>query len=265
MIFDFSTYQSYLEAELDPKHHGRGKRAEIARVLNCQTSFVSHVLTGRAHLSLEHAINLSEHYHHSPLEQKYFLLLVQKAKSGTRQLEIFFQRQIDEIQISRQSIVERIQIIDQLGPADQSIYYSTWWHLAIHILVAFPDCNTLEQIGLRLSLKKEVIESSLQFLVSRGLVIEKRTGFTIGKTRIHLGAQSDLAVRHHSNWRTKAIDVIERSDSKSLHYSGLIGVSRKDAERIRFLILKFLEETEEVIKLSSEEAPYMMNIDFAEF
>ena len=61
MIFDFKDYKLYL-AKVEERRplKGRGFRAELARIMGCQTAYVSQVLNGRANFSLEQAQAVSK-------------------------------------------------------------------------------------------------------------------------------------------------------------------------------------------------------------
>ncbi len=260
-IFGFQTYQEFLVAALS-KENGCATRAQLAKYLPCQSSFVSQVLTGRSHFSLEHAIAIAKFFALPPDESRYFLLMVQKAKAGSQLLEEFFEDQMREILRARELIRNRIQVSETITSEDESRYYSSWWLAAIHILSAMDDLNTEADFAKRLSLPHSVVAEALSFLVSRKLVIENQGRYSIGKERVHLDPRSPLISRHHSNWRLRAIEAIEKGGLENLHYSLTLGVSTKDAKRIRSKLLDLLQESEPIVRDSEVESPYVMLIDF---
>ena len=71
-----------------------------------------------------------------------------------------------------------------------------------------------------------------------------------------------MIARHHMNWRTKAIAALEKPNEWTLNYSGVIGVSRADAERIKALFLDAVENTERLLRESPEEEAYILICDF---
>ena len=264
MLFDADDYRIYLRNEIVNNGRGRGTQTKLAAHLNCQTSFLSHVLSERAHLSLEHAMSVSDYFAHTPLERKYFLLLVQKGKAGSKALTDYFENELASIQAEREIVKEKIGVNTELSLADQAIYYSMWWYLAVHMLVGFPKTQTRSAIADKLGLRLDTVSDILEFLASRNLVTEKDGHYKIGKGRVHIGPHSPLTARHHANWRLRAIDMVEEMKPRNLHFSGVIGISKKDAERIRGLILDLLQKTEVILKPSKEEVAYVMNLDFAE-
>jgi uncharacterized protein (TIGR02147 family) len=264
MIFDFDDYRAYLVAAMDAKGERRGKRSRLAQFLGCETSFVSQVLTGRSHFSLEHSIRASDFLGHTSEEKHYFMLLVQKGKAGSRPLESYYDAQIAEVRKRRQVVRERIQVKDELKLQDQMTYYSAWWFVAAHILCALPGTQTRDEITRKLSLPAEVVNRTLDFLLGKGLIKEESGHYSIGAQRIHLGTASPLLPRHHSNWRMKAMQAVDHPKAGDLHYSGVIGISKKDGERVRAMMLDLLQKSEVIVQESKEDTAYVMLMDFFE-
>src|SRR5271168_3515074 len=108
MIFDYRDYKKYLNVALSTEGTSRGSRSRLAAKLRCQTAFISHVLNGNSHFSLEHAVVISQFLGHTPEESRYFILLVSLGRAGTKALEEHFKNQIEEIQRKRTQIKEHI-------------------------------------------------------------------------------------------------------------------------------------------------------------
>ncbi|MCM2322226.1 MAG: TIGR02147 family protein [Oligoflexia bacterium] len=263
-VFDHEHYQDYLVSLLLKSEHSRGNASRLARFLGCQSSFISQVLSGRAHLSLEHAIRVSDFLNHTADERHYFMLLVQGDRAGSEKLRHYYRAQTQAIRDRRRLVRERIRVHEDLKPEHQMIYYSVWWYLAIHILVALPGTQTREQLAKRLNLAPEIVERALSFLTESGLIVEKAGKYSIGAKRIHLGPESPMLPRHHANWRNKALQAIDEMKPENLHYSGVIGISRADAKKLRAMMLDLLQRTEPIVRDSPEEAPYVMLLDFFE-
>ncbi len=263
-VFEHSEYRVFLKNVLTPEDGGRGARSRLAQALGCQSSFISQVLSGKTHLSLEHALKAARHLALGEGEERYFLLLVQKAKAGSVELERYFEKQLKEIQRDRQDIQRRIRVQSDLKGEDQMTYYSAWYYLAIHVLIAFPEFGSKAAIAKRLRLSPALVGRVLDFLVSRGLAVEKGGAYRIGTSRIHLPRGSAMLPRHHSNWRMKAIEAVDEESENDLHFSGVIGLSRKDALRLKAMMLTLVEQTEHLLKETREEAPYCVLLDLFE-
>lgn len=260
-IFEYTSYIEYLQAALETSGESRGLRSKLAKKLGCQSSFISQVLVGRVHLSFEYALTTSEFLNHTDDERRFFMLLVQKGKAGTRELEGYYQNELDEISRARENIQNRLKVEKVLSVERQATYYSVWYHSAIHILTAFKDFHSPQAISTYLHLDLNLVNESLQFLVGAGLVQEEKGRYRIGEQRIHLDQSSPLLPRHHANWRMRAIEAVDRKRPEDLHFSGVYGLSRADAQKLKTMLLEFLEKANPIAVASREEFPYALLLD----
>ena len=192
------------------------------------------------------------------------MLLVQKAKAGSKSLESFFNGKISEIQKQRDQVKERIKIKTELKTEDQMKYYSSWFYSAIHILCALPNLNTVEQISKKLKLDIGLVKEVLNFLESKGFVQSSAGKYSIGSRRIHLAQGSPMLPRHHSNWRMKAIESVDQEKTSDLHYSAVLGIAKRDIKVFKEKLLNLLEEFEPIVSESKEEVPVVLLMDLFE-
>ncbi len=261
-VFEFTSYKSYLSKVLSPSGSSRGQRSRLAEALNCQTAFVSQVMNGDVHFSLEHAVQISSFLKHSPEEQHFFVLLLQKERAGSKALREYFDAQMKEITARRQLIKERIHAQSGLSTEAQMRYYSAWYYAAVHILISVPEFQVPDKIATALQLPLPLVNSTLDFLLQHGLAAMEKGRYRIGNARIHLPSDSPMISKHHANWRMKAVQSMEQLDSQNLHYSLVVSLSESDRETIRNMILKLIESTEPVLKASPEEIVCFMGLDF---
>jgi uncharacterized protein (TIGR02147 family) len=260
-IFEYSDYRDYMRAELNNDVE-RGARSKLAAALRCQNSFISQILKKTVHLSFDHAILAADFFNLTTDRKAYFMNLVQLNRAGSKQLEDFYRAQLTEIKSRQLVISERIKPLFKITKHEQAIYYSNWWYASIHIMTALPEFSNPAEISSRLALPFEVIENAIEFLVNAGFIEKKSGKLSIGKARIHIEAKSPLASRHHANWRIHAAKVAESANKENLHYSSVIGISKKDAIKIKHEILNLIEKSEAILKDSKEEAPYIFLMDF---
>jgi uncharacterized protein (TIGR02147 family) len=260
-LYQFRDYRKYLRLEFAGTGPLRGRRTQLAKHLRCQTSFLSQVFTDRAHLSLEHAVPTSEFLNHTPSETKFFMALVQKARAGSKSLEHYFDEEIALLLSHHDQIQSRIPTERELGPEAQMTYYSTWYFSAIHVLCALPKWQTAQEIAVHLKLEIQLVKEVLLFLEKNGFVVKKAGSYQIGATRLHLPKGSPMLPRHHSNWRMKAIDSVDQEKPQDLHYSAVLGISKKDQAIFREKILSLIEEFEPIVRSSKEEIPVILLFD----
>jgi uncharacterized protein (TIGR02147 family) len=265
MIFDSRDYKKYLNTALSTEGAGRGSRSRLAEALRCQTAFISHVLNGNSHFSLEHAVVISKFLNHTPEESRYFLLLIGLGRAGSKALEDHFKSQIDEIQRKRTQIKERITTDRALNTEAQMRYYSAWYYSAIHVATSVPEYQTRDALAATLGLAPGLVSECLEFLVECGLVVAKNNRFVIGPVRMHLGADSPMISRLHANWRLQSLQSLERPVSATamdLHYSTVLTLSHADAKRVRETLLRAVDETEKIFRPSPEEVVYCVGMDW---
>lgn len=260
-VFEFNDYRLYLKNAFSGSGAGRGKRGPLAASLNCQPSFLTQVFMERAHLSLEHAISVCDYLKFDESESQYFMLLVQKAKAGSKKLENYFEQKLKKIIQKRNSIDTRIRIQTVLSVEDQMIYYSVWYYSAIHILCSLPNIKTAEDISEYLKLDLILIKEAMRFLEEKGFIKQDKGNYEIGSRRIHLKKGSSMLPRHHANWRMKAIASLDNEKKDELHYTAVLGIAKKDHILFREKMLQLLEEFEPIIEKSPEEVQVVMLID----
>jgi uncharacterized protein (TIGR02147 family) len=262
-VFDYKNYKKFIEAAEDSrKSYERGFRSKLAEFLGCQSGYISHVLNGDAHFSLEQTMRVARFLSLKPTEQKYLLLLVEHARAGTEELIKYFQNELKVLKDQHLNIKERVGDSKILTEADQSIYYSSWHFLAVHVLSSLPEYNDARSIANALRIPEEVAKKVLLFLVQANILKDEKGKLEPGITQVHLNRESPLIRQHHTNWRIAAIQSLMNDNRNDVHYSTVSTLSKGDAEKLRSEMLQLIERYVEVIKPSAEEVMYGFNIDF---
>jgi uncharacterized protein (TIGR02147 family) len=264
-IFEYSDYRAYLHSYLTHQpRKGRGLRGAWATAAGCQMAYVSHVLGGKNDFSLEQAERISGHIGHSPEEQEYFLLMVQRIRAGTKPLRQFFQRRMDELAAKHYEIRHRMKIRETLDVQDQAVYYSKWMYSAIHILVTIPEHQAPSSIAAYFGLSQAEIKPYLDFLETRQLIELKNGRYAVRGPFLHIGKESPLFFHQQISWRQRAIDSIYRNTPDEIHFASCFSLSTSDVDKIRSVLTASIERTTEIIRPSKEEKLYSICLDFFE-
>ncbi len=265
-LFHYKDYKAYLSDKIEEMpNKGRGERSKIAEVLRCHIAYISQVLNGNAQLSIEQADVLNHYLSHTSEEADFFLLLVQAARAGTKSLEDYYKKKIAEIIQKRELLKNRLEYEKELAVTVQPIYYSAWYYSAVHFLCAIPDFQKKEAIAEHLGLSLQLVGKVLEFLLAAGLVVQKGDRFELGTVRIHLGSDSPMISKHHTNWRMQALQSLERAESTDLHYSSVIALEESLVPYVREALVKAIEEVRKVMKPTSKyEALYCYSLDLFE-
>jgi uncharacterized protein (TIGR02147 family) len=261
-VFDFNDYKAYLSAWIESKPgKGRGVKSRLAEKALCHPAYISQVLQGPAHFTLEQSALMSEYMGHTQEEEEFFLLLVQIGRAGNEKLRNHFQAKIKQILDKRLVLKNRLSFKKTLSEDKQAIFYSAWYYLAIYILLTIPEFRSREPIARHLSLSMEKVSEVLTFLTSIGLAVEKDGQYLVGEVNLHLGEGSPMLAKHHTNWRLQAIQSLDRTQAGELHYSSVSSASVKDIAKIRAVLVRAIEEARSIIEPSPEEQLFCYNLD----
>jgi uncharacterized protein (TIGR02147 family) len=262
-LFEFQDYKRYLLTYLEQlPGKGRGVRREMAEAMSCQTAYVSHVLAGNRHLSLEQAEALTRLFGMRVEEAEYFVLLVEHNRAGTPQLRKFLDRRLEQLRSQNQQLKARVGIKAKISPADQAVFYSSWHYQAIRVALTIPELRTLPKLAKRLKIPLGRVQEVMQFLLEHGLAQEKSGEYLTTDTQNHLPGDSPLVSKLHSNWRIHSLQSFDRNLTNDFHYSGAVTLSSADMARVREILTQALVNSHNVIRPSKEERLCVLNMDF---
>lgn len=258
-IFDFRSYKDFLS---EVSRGERGSRSRLAEAMNCHSAYVSQVLNGNAHLSLEQGEQVSRFLGLNKEEAHFFLLLVQYDRAGTAPLKSYFDVQIKEAVKKQLILKDRLVFKRSLSREDQAIFYSSWYFGAVHVLVSVAGCNTERGIAKYLNLPVAKVSEILNFLLSVGLIEKEEGKYQIGTSHIHLEHDSPMIAKHHANWRMRAIQAFDEVNVNDLHYSSVITCSAEDSIKIKAALVRAIEEVRAIVRPSTDEGAFVYCLDF---
>lgn len=261
-IFEFHDYKEFLGEQA--KLSGRGFKKALAGAAQCQTTYISQILGGKPHLSLEQAQAALSFLGLTREEGYYFLLLVEKARAGTPALRAFLE---DRARVEREKhlvIRDRVKLGSSLSVEAKATYYSSWHYAAVHMLITIPKFQTLTEIARKLQLTQKRSSEVLEFLTSVGLTTSQNGRYSPGDSQIYLEKTSPLMAKHHTNWRIRAIESLDQDSPEEIHFSGVFTLTSEASERIRTILVQSIEDSVNVVKEAKEEKLVAMGIDFFE-
>lgn len=262
-IFIFDDYKVYLNAFIKelPKE-GYGFKSRIAEAIGCKTAYVAQVLNGHAHFSPEQAESLNPVLHHSEIEADFFLLLVQLARAGTQNLRRRIESQMEVLRAKQLNLKQRFRAGHDLGEKEVIEFFSRWYIAAVHLGATIPRLKTRRTLALALGVDKELIDEALQFLIMNGLLQEQKGNLEPGPTRIFIGKDSPIMKLHHANWRAKAVQSLDVTKSRDVHFTSVYSLSTKDAAIIRERLIREIEAVRGIVRESPEEELHTLTLDF---
>jgi uncharacterized protein (TIGR02147 family) len=263
-LFQYSDYRRYLRDWVRqlPKE-GRGEFTKIAKRLGVNTTLISQVLSGTRNFNEEQAFELSTHIGHSAIETEYFALLVRMERAGSANLKTHLEKKRAEMAQEARKLTHRVAHERELTEQERALFYSSWVYSGIHLFTSTKNAGvTAEEIAARFQLPRARVAEIMQFLHMSGLVTQKQNRFQMGTQSTMVGQGSPYLIKHHTNWRVKAIQRAENLQDEEMMYSGQFSLSRRDFEGLRETFAQLLKSTNEVVMKSPAEEVACLNLDW---
>ncbi|MGZ3803542.1 MAG: TIGR02147 family protein [Pseudobdellovibrionaceae bacterium] len=263
-LFESMDYRKFLEAFIKAQPRGgHGYKLKIAEALRVHPTLITQVLKGRKSFSTEQAYALTQFIGINDLEKDYFLTLIEYDRAGSMALKKFIESKLLKLRHESEKIKNRVPVYATMSEADQALFYSQWYYSALRLSCGLGEKVTAESLARDFDLPPELVEKILQFLLSRGLVIEKKDKtLDRGPQNTFLPADSPVISRHHMNWRMKAIERHPRLKPDELAFSAPLTLSEDEIPEIKKMCLDFIQEISKKVSKSPAERLACINIDW---
>jgi uncharacterized protein (TIGR02147 family) len=264
-LFEYDQYRTFLKDYIATKpKRGWGVMKNWAKALSLNPTFLSQVFTERKNLSSEQALALAQLLKLSPLEIKFFLLLLQRERSGTHQLKQYFTQEIEEIRKLRLKASAYFKSDHILKDEEKAKYYSSWIYSAIRIFCSIGDGKSHEQVAERFyDYNSSQINEAIDFLIKTKLCdITIKNKITVGPAIIFIDRNSPFFFKHNSNWRLRAMTKLDHISDKELMLTMPFSVSYKSFDKIAGELMHIFKDALEEAKNSEPQDLACLNIDF---
>ncbi len=259
------SFAASLEAGLrgEAKRRPRGALKQLAEKLRVHPSFVSQVLLGKSHLNVDQALLAADFFGLGAEETEHFLDLLHRDRSGTPKARAYFEQRIEKRNTERLNLKRRFLEKRSLSCEQESLYYEDWATQAIHMLCQLPGKHTVASLARALKLDPSRVESKARALEETGFLEQKEGGLKSLLESFHLGKDSRLVSRLHTNWRLKTLHELAGGLAEdAVHYTSVMTISESAAKNLREIVLKHLEQTRHEISAAESKALYYYGLDF---
>lgn len=261
-IFEFLDYRGYLRRQIEfLKNSGTSNLSKIAAAIGVHPSYLGHVIAGIKNLNFDQAKELADVLKMTPLEQEYFFTLVHLDRAGTQKTKKYWLDKKEKILAERSKVKSRVGEHTELSDHDRAIFYSSWIYVAVFSSTFIDDGQSLDQIANRFNLSRLKTEEILDFLVRAGICERKGIKYKPGTTFVYIANDSPLVVKHHTNWRMKAIQKMDSRETRELFFTSPMSMSLEDLAKIREILSKSIERSLEICKASPAKEVVCLNID----
>ncbi|KYG63648.1 hypothetical protein AZI86_12520 [Bdellovibrio bacteriovorus] len=263
-IFEFQDYKVYLK-KLVKESKSRGFSTRLAEAAGCQISYLSITLSGKPHLLPEHVYGISELLGLQDEEREYFLMLLDYQRANTPAYRNFVLKKIQQKQEAWKDLKNRVQgkaLANTEPDPHLQHYYSNYLYAALHIAVSIPKLQTLSELSKYFGFPEKLLQTYLQQLAQMGLVENIKNKWIWKSGDLHLPKESPWMQPHHNNWRLQALAELPLRRPESLHYSVIQSLSREDLERLRFQVVRWIQDFKTISGPSKPEELVCFNLDF---
>lgn len=261
-VWEFLNYRDYLLSKLGAEGSRSGARKLLAEAIQVHTTHVSQVLKGKAELSLEQAEAINTFFGHTEDEGEYFISLLLKDRAGSPKLKGRFESKIQKMRDARLNISQRLKVDNAISEKDREKFYSSAVYGATHVLCSLPQYKNIEALSQALQLPRQRTAEIVEFLLRLGVLQNEKDQLSPGSKHVHLSNDSEMVLKHHTNWRMHAISNLQFLDKDDLHYSACLSISHEGAFIVKEAILETLKRVVEVVGKSEVETGYVLNFDF---
>jgi uncharacterized protein (TIGR02147 family) len=264
-VFTFEDYREFILHKIEEAGGPKGYRQRLAEAAHCTAAYMSQVLSSHVHLTADQAVGIAQFWQLDDAESEYFLDLIQWARAATPALRSLIKRRLNRLRSEHNTIASRVHIQGKLTAEHAQRYYTSWVYSAIHIGLSIPELQNVAALASRFRLPASLVEKILSELQEMGLISSPAPGMYVAEVnQIHLSPESPLSTIQHGNWRQKAIVTqSERrpSDSDNFTFTAIHSLARSDIEKLRKLLLDYVEQSNAIVRPSKEEEVVCVLID----
>lgn len=220
-------------------------------------------MSGSQNFNFDQAFSLACYLGLTEIETDYLIQLVQKDRAGNHQSKKYIQKKILNIKEQALKVSNRTTFERSLNDTDRAVFYSSWLYSAIQLFCSLSDKGkTLDEIIERFNVPRPRIVEIIQFLTKTQLLMSRHEYFIPGTQSTFLEHGSPFLIKHHANWRMRAIQKSESLSEQELMFTSSVSISRKDFEILREELVQFIKKFLDQVHKSPAEELAHLNIDW---
>ena len=261
-VFEHRDYRRIIRELIQAKPKGGyGELSRLARHAGCNPTYVSQVLNGSKNFTEDQGYLAAEFLNLNERETLYFLLLVQRERSGSHQVKKLLDKEISARQKEAQKVKNRVTTDTELGFDQQAVFYSDWLYTAVHALASIPAYQSVDAIAAHLQIPRQKIVAVAEWLVRNGLCKEQKGKIVMGPATTFVDRDSPLSSRHHGNWRLRAMDKMSAGSEPDFFFTAPFSISRADYDSIRKELVQAIDAVAKRVRKTEPELMAVINLD----
>jgi uncharacterized protein (TIGR02147 family) len=263
-LYQVSDYRRFLQHLIYEREQKWGLVKEVAKAVQCHSSYVSQVCQQKAHFSPEQAFLVAEFFKLSTDETDFLIELLNYNRAAAPKARQFFKARLEKRRKERLDLTKRFKETTALSNDEIEIYYDSWVPQALHMLCMIEKKEwTSAALAKALGISERRVQTHLEELLQIGVLVLDRNQYKVQRPNVHAPKGSRAAQRLHQNWRAKTLGQLDSaSDGDNFHYSAVMTMTSSDARKIHEQIRSHLESVRETVLPSPSESVYVHLIDF---
>ncbi|RYZ57989.1 MAG: DUF4423 domain-containing protein [Proteobacteria bacterium] len=236
-FFSAACYLDIIRSQLELNSSVKGYKSLLAKAAGFHTSYLSHVLSERAHISPEQAIAICDFWGFNAIHTDFFLALLNKERAGSDRLRKKFELDLERIRLEAENSLivmspKEITKID-LRPDQVLFYLSNWFAVSVHMALRIPELRTVKALSTRFLLTEAQIEDTLQKLLEMDVVSVTENVWTF-KNFADVGeSQGGYPKVMHNTMRQRANALLENKKTDDVFSTWVVASSQKEIAEIR--------------------------------
>lgn len=262
MLFKYLNYKEFLSFFIsDQKSRGMTK-AEIAKIMRCQATYLTQSLTGKSHLTEGQLLRFSEFFELNDPETEYLLGLLRLGKASSTEHRHYLERQLERMRRLAKELEPRLtaKVISQ-NQELLGYYASSWIPTVVHVATDCVALKSSEKIALRLGLPESTVLEHLRKLEKYELVKFDGKDWNITERSIHFSKNSQMDLLIQTGRRLLALHRLSIRKESNLHYSLVFATDERTKEKIRTEFLTMIERIHKSVPDSKNEDVYGLCLD----
>lgn len=266
-LFEFKNYKDFVKERIKKMPSGgRGQFRKMALYLEIHPVVVTQVFNGDRDLTLEQAAGLTRFFSMSDLESEFFISLVELNRAGNEALREILKKRIEKLREKSEQMESRVPKNVELSEEAKAIFYSAWYYSGARLASGLEKNFSIDDIAKSINVDRAKVSQAIEFLLQEKLCVMADGKITEGPQFTYLKGDSPFIVKHHTNWRLKAINTMERTKSnKELFFTLPMSLSEELTGKIRTQLVNLVEDITKNVKTAKLQTLYCLNIDWFKF
>ena len=261
-IFEYKDYKELVNDLLKSRpNQGRGQYKKLSEHLGVSSVLISQIFKGSKDISIEQGFKLCDYFSFIELEKKFFMTLISFNRAGTFELRNFYEKELRLLKSKSKSIINRVKHKNVLSEEDKGTFYSDWKYSALRLACDLDSVENIQNLSELLKIDIDNVKKTLEFLITKGLVVSNNGSLEIGPSSTHLSKKSPMVKNHHRNWRLKALESLDNLDEGEIMYTAPMTTSKDVYENLNKKILKLIDEFVVEASNAKGEDLFYLNID----